>query len=359
MGSAAGAGGVALAAVAWFALAGGTVLADMTPEGFRAACTAKAGAAGDAMTVEGRDGWLFLRNELRHIGVGPFWGPAAVSAGTASREDRRDPLPAVVDFKAGLEKAGIELIVVPVPCKALVYPEKIVDGVALSDKGVPPRLDETHQAFLKALREAGVNAVDLWPRLADARATGAEPLYCHTDTHWSGRACMLAAKAIADDLKTRPWYAAAAKTDYRAEERSVSITGDLVVGLPEGRRPAAEPLSLRYVGAGPALTPVAPDAASPVLLLADSHGLVFHDGGDMHAVGAGFFDQLAFELKLAPDLVAVRGSAATPARMNVYRKAKADPAYAGSKKVVIWLFTAREFTEASSGWAILPALPAP
>ncbi len=43
---------------------------------FREACAQKAVSAGDAMTITGTDGWLFLANELRHVGVGRFWGDA-------------------------------------------------------------------------------------------------------------------------------------------------------------------------------------------------------------------------------------------------------------------------------------------
>ncbi len=48
---------------------------------------------------------------------------------------------------------------------------------------------------------------------------------------------------------------------------------------------------------------VAPDRNSPVILLGDSHNLVFQAGGDMHATGAGLADQLAYELGFAVDLV--------------------------------------------------------
>ena len=34
----------------------------------------------------------------------------------------------------------------------------------------------------------------------------------------------------------------------------------------------------------------------PVILLADSHGLIFSAGGDMHTTGAGLGEQLAHEL---------------------------------------------------------------
>ena len=61
------------------------------------------------------------------------------------------------------------------------------------------------------------------------------------------------------------------------------------------------------------------------MLLGDSHNLVFHAGDDMLASGAGLPDQLALELGFPVDLVAVRGSGATPARINLFRRAQKDP----------------------------------
>ncbi len=75
-----------------------------------------------------------------------------------------------------------------------------------------------------------------------------------------------------------------------------------------------------------------------------------------HATGAGLPDQLAFELGLPLDLVAVRGSGATPARVNLLRRAQADPEYWRRKRLVIWCFAARELTE-SDGWQLVPIQP--
>ncbi len=46
---------------------------------FRALCAAKAAAAEKAghFTAPGSDEWLFFGPELRHLGVGTFWGGAA------------------------------------------------------------------------------------------------------------------------------------------------------------------------------------------------------------------------------------------------------------------------------------------
>ena len=91
---------------------------------------------------------------------------------------------------------------------------------------------------------------------------------------------------------------------------------------------------------------------SPILLLGDSHTLVFHAGEDMHGAGAGLADQLALELGFPVDVIGVRGSGATPARINLMRR---QDNLAG-KKLVIWCFSAREFTEASGGWRLVPVI---
>jgi alginate O-acetyltransferase complex protein AlgJ len=100
------------------------------------------------------------------------------------------------------------------------------------------------------------------------------------------------------------------------------------------------------------LEPIQPWRESPVLLLGDSHGLVFHGGGDMHARGAGLADHLAKELGFPVDLVAVRGSGATPARISLMRRRD----NLAGKRVVIWCLSAREFTESVQGWRPLPVI---
>ncbi len=307
---------------------------------FRAAC-ARLAADGEAMAIPGSDGWLFLRSELRHIGAGPFWGEAAARVSKASSPEKADPLPVIVDFHKQLAAAGIELILVPVPCKALVYGEKL-GGPAEG------RLDTVHQAFYKLLAAEGVKVLDLADAFAREKAQGPD-LYCKTDTHWSPAACELTAKLIKERLGGPAWLPAQ-PGGFQATAESRTIVGDLTDGK------GSEELPARVVTS--ADNPALEDRASPILLLGDSHTLVFHAGQELHGTGAGLADQLAAELGLAVDVVGVRGSGATPARVNLLRRAKADPAYLAGKKVVIWCFAAREFTE-GSGWQPLKfGLPA-
>lgn len=320
---------------------------------FREACAQKAVTAGNAMTLAGSDGWLFLANELRHVGVGRFWGASAAAVSQATKPQDADPLPAILDFKRQLDALKIELILAPVPPKAIIYPDKVADTVAApaADKA-PARLDAAHQEFYKLLREKGVNVLDLTDEFLANRLTEDGPIYCRQDTHWSGLACNLAAKRIAEIIRQKDWYQAVERTKFEPRVVAVPISGDLWKTLAEGARPEREMLQLRTIRA-PGGDAVAPDRNSPLILLGDSHNLVFQAGGDMHAAGAGLADQLAYELGLAVDLLGVRGSGATPARINLYRRGSAEAGYFARKKLVVWCFSAREFTE-SQGWRLVP-----
>ncbi len=97
---------------------------------------------------------------------------------------------------------------------------------------------------------------------------------------------------------------------------------------------------------------------SPVVLLGDSSSLVFHAGADMHAVGAGLADQLTAELGFAMDLVAVQGSGTASARINLLRRSSSDPNYLKAKRLIIWCFVARDFTE-SQEWKKVPIAKEP
>ena len=308
----------------------------------------------DRIAVTGLEGWVFFGPELRHLSLGRFWGPAATAVSRSRRAADADPLPAIQDFKRQLDDFGVELLLVPVPPKAVIFPEKVSDTITLGIQ--VPRLDPSLQQFYERLRTDGVDVLDLTSLFIAGRFHADGPLYCRTDTHWSGTGCTVAAAAIADVIRDRVWYDELDTQPYDAAWYSATITGDLT--REGGVSAPPEELRLRGVvtGTGRDRSPVSPDPHSPIVLLGDSHNLVFHAGDDMHATGAGLPDQLAFELGLPIDLVAVRGSGATPARINLLRRAQADPEYWSRKRFVIWCFAARELTE-SDGWRLVPIGP--
>ena len=301
------------------------------------------------ITVPGMDGWLFFGPELRHVGVGPFWGDDAPRVSRARRPDTADALPAILDFQRQLDELDVELILVPVPPKSIVYADKLFSSATLPTPLL--RLDPAHQSFYDILRREGVTVIDLTEIFLENRAHSEGFVYSRQDTHWSGTACVLAAETIARVVRERPWYAELEKQEFDHAWHTTTITGDLWPELRDKTVPR-EKLRLRRI-TGKSGASIEPDRQSPIVLLGDSHSLVFHSGEGMHATGSGLADQLAFELGVPVDLVAVRGSGATPARVNLLRRTQRYPDYWSRKRVVIWCFAAREFTE-SDGWSLVP-----
>lgn len=318
-------------------------------------------AATESPTIRGADGWLFSRPELRHLTVGPFWGEAARAVSTAENEAFRDPVPAIVQFNNDLKALGVELLLVPVPPKASIYADKLCGAVTADADGRLPRVDTQHQAFHQVLRNQGVQVLDLTPVMLNLRRARAADVAkpeanCQTDTHWSPGAIEAVAAELARWIAGRPWHdAAAPRIEYASRRADLTITGDLTVFLPADERPGRETFpGVRFVGRTDAPDrPVETSLESPVLLLGDSHTLVFSIGGEMHCAGAGLPDQLAMELGRPIDLLGKMGSGATPTRVDLFRRAK-EPGYIEGKKLVIWCFRGMEFTENPGGWRPLP-----
>jgi len=310
------------------------------------------------ITVSGREGWLFFGPELRFVSSGTFWGPAAAKVSRATRPEFADPLPAIVDFHRQLKKMGIELLMVPVPPKSVVYPDFLSDPPAGSPETPPPRIDTELQAFYQLLRKEGIQVLDLTSLFLANRFAREGAPFCKQDTHWSGNGVVLAARRIREEIEGRAWLKAMPKSSYPSAWKSLTLDGDLWKALADKKGLAQEVLSVRQVGTGSAgaLKSIVPDQKSPVLLVGDSHNLVFHAGEDMQTRDAGLPDQLALELGFPVDLAGVRGSGATPARVNLLRRAQKDPSYWKKKKLVIWCFASREFTQ-SDGWKKVPLLP--
>ncbi|OGR17973.1 MAG: hypothetical protein A2X81_15150 [Desulfobacterales bacterium GWB2_56_26] len=303
--------------------------------------------------VEGVDGWLFFKEELEHLAVGQFWGETAATASRVKDKANADPLPAIVEYSKLLAEKGITLYLMPVPPKALIYPDKL--SATLDPKSAAEELT-LYREFYAKLTAGGVKIIDLLPDLTANRDKA--QLYCRTDTHYSGAGLALFAKAAAEAIKKEAaWYGEVVKKEYTRNPQKVTIRGDLtqMAGEAGGTGPTEE-LDLSVVTGKDDNKPVEPDMQSPVILLGDSHALVFHAGGDLHAKGAGLFDHLSAELGFPVDLLGVRGSGVTPARIKLFQRVKQDGGYLSGKKALIWCFAAREFT-GTGGWRRIPVAP--
>jgi len=318
---------------------------------FKQDMAAKVDAAGktNASVVAGSDGWLFFVPELRHLSVGTFWGDDAAKVSRATSPTKADPLPAILDFNDQLKKAGIDLLIVPVPAKAAIYPEMIDPGTMNTES---TRLDSSDAEFVGVLKQNGINVLDLAPTFIQYRKDHPDqPLYTKEDTHWSGYGIDVAAYAVAEVVRKEAWFPGVPTMKFTTATAPASLTGDLV-SMMSGAKPGPESVVLTSVKDDKG-GPVQSWRQSPLVVLGDSHNLIYSVGDDMLAVSSGFPENLAAKIGFAPDTVGVRGSGATPARVNLARRAD----NMAGKKMVVWCFTVREFTE-GQGWSKVPVIKA-
>ena len=320
-----------------------TSTAAVTPEAAQNELAARVEklTAAEAAGVRGADGWYFATAELRAYSAGKFWGDAAATASRAPKD--KDPLPTIVAFNDMLKQVGVPLIVVPVPGKVVLYPDKLDPPLH-----VDSRLDGTHVAFFDELRKAGVTVIDVEPDFRTLRTSGVDP-FCKQDPHWSPRGLEAAAKRMADLVKGQAWYVGVAKHKATTTEQPVEVRGDIVAALLRDGGQPPERLTLQQVKLDGDW--VDSDAASPVVLMGDSHTLVFHRP-DLLGEHAGLSDQLAALLGFPVDLVGVMGGGANASRVALARRRD----NLAGKKVVLWVFRASEFSETDEGWRPIPVI---
>jgi hypothetical protein len=255
------------------------------------------------------------------------------------------PLPAITAFAADLEAHGVTLLLVPIPVKAAIYPDRLTGRPATA----PVRHPDT-DAFHAALRAAGIHVLDLAPVLWEARAadTAAGPVYLPQDTHWSPRGMAIAAAAIAATVQQLPLYASLPLDPDLATRRPVPVLsapshGDLVerLGLADPDRFfPRRPWAVASLPEGK-LT----DPESPVVLLGDSFVNIYDDPslGFTPATDrrghAGLARHLAWHLNLPLHVIAANGEGSTGVRERLMQLGAES---LRRRRLVIWALAERD-----------------
>ncbi|MGA0846290.1 MAG: alginate O-acetyltransferase AlgX-related protein [Luteolibacter sp.] len=297
----------------------------------------QAGNQAGIRRFEAHENWYFLPADLKHL-ASSFQPVMPPTNGV-------DPVSAVVNFHTALKEKGIHLVLLPVPEKPRIRADRLVPEIMAGNPVPSQPLEAATGRFLDQIRQKGVDVFDPSALFYQWLTEGDDPVYCRTDSHFTPRTCERLAEALVE-LRLSD-YAHKGAPRYQLVEQSIQIHGDLADDA------ESEDLKVRVVQNLQSGDLFSPNSASPVLLMGDSHCLVFHSGGDMHSEGAGLFDHLTARLESPPALIAVRGSGSNSARVTLFRQAKQSPEFLKSKKTLIWCFAAREFTQ-SEGWKKIP-----
>ncbi|HIA48872.1 MAG TPA: hypothetical protein EYN96_13105, partial [Candidatus Hydrogenedentes bacterium] len=106
----------------------------------------------------GTKGWMFYRPSIEYVSGPGFLEPEVMYARASKESVESDPLAAIVEFRDRLAARGIDLLVVPVPTKAMVYPEEFSAAYESGHGGLQNR---SFGKFMDSLVRNGVHAVDL------------------------------------------------------------------------------------------------------------------------------------------------------------------------------------------------------
>src|SRR5450432_1654141 len=303
------------------------------------------GRVGNKLAVVGRDGWLYYRPGVVHVG-----GPGFLNHDVQRSREKdmldagasaihADPRPAIFAFQAVLAKRGIRLVLLPVPDKAALASEP------LHARGAPASLPENQDfpQFLGELRQHDVAVFDARESLPPAVV----PLYLVQDTHWTPTYMEHVASGLAryvSGLAALP--APAAPFLFHAAAQPMTRVGDIVdmPKLPDDQsyfQPQAVTVHQVQDADGNAWDS---DPKADVLLLGDSFSNIFSLEGMGWGAAAGLGPQLSLALRRPIDVIAQNDSGAFATRIALARELSAGEDRLQGKRVVIWEFASRELS---------------
>jgi len=309
---------------------------------------------GSKIVVQGRDGWFIHTGEVKYLKASSFIGENAPQANPWAPPEHADPVPVIVDFHQQLQERGIDLYVVPVPVRSTIYPESVLGTEPFSERETIPNLHTSLAELSSSLRESGVRVVDMTPTFLSQREHPEHgPVFCPSDTHWTPYGITLASKTLVAEIKEKPWFEAVRKLRYHQQWITEPHNGVLYDEYEKASGTALEPDQvpmrriMRETKNGPRNFGFH-HPESPVVLIGDSNSTRWSK------FKSGLPHSLAFELGFPVDVLSAAGGGANETRLNLVRKMQAEPDYLEGKRVVIWCFSARAFTNTRKGWLPMP-----
>ena len=299
-----------------------------------------------ATAVSGKDGWLFDARELREIARGS-------SVPVASH---REVVDCIADYHQQLQDAGIDLILAPIPQKAVIYAEHL--GARRTG-----RLDSYQQGLFEELESRGVSLVDLVPLLRRERNAAEGTVFPKTGSQLSPRGGELVAGEIVEYLKGRSWTKGLqADPSLVANQNRITLLGNLAGYVDdESSRLQIQPeeLPIRAIArrspAGVEPVPRKNDGRV-ILITSDQEGLAYGNPGNPAGydgnIRGSLADQLAYEIGIGLDVHSHSTSGANTARVRLLRASWTNKDLLVRTMAVIWVFSASEFT--MPGWRKVP-----
>jgi hypothetical protein len=137
--------------------------------------------------IAGKDGWLFYKASVETV----------TQRGEVPHKEvlEENACEAIKQLQQDLNSKGVELIVVPIPNKESIYPDKLAGGAPA------PRVSNRTRIFLKWLESENISYANLFEIFARERFSGKRNLYLKHDSHWTPYGAEVAAQAVANSMR--------------------------------------------------------------------------------------------------------------------------------------------------------------
>lgn len=312
--------------------------------------------SGNEKGYVGRERWLFYRPGIDYCAGPGFLDPRCLARRAESGAQSRpapqpDPRAAILQFHRQLAKRNIRLVLMPIPDKAAIHPEKFSTCYEGQRMCVH---NPSYQRLVAELEAAGVLVCDVTEALVKYRDRSGSAVYLAADTHWRPEAMELAAAKLARLIEEKLVTVATAEhRDWRRTTKAIENVGDI-----------AQMLKLRqnqcvFREEGVTINPVTDakgepwraDPAADVLLLGDSFANIYSMEMMNWGRAAGLAEQLSFALHRPVDTILRNDDGAYATRAILSRELSLGEDRLAGKKVVVWQFAAREL--AVGDWKLL------
>ncbi len=302
--------------------------------------------AGTETVYCGVQQWLFYRPAVDSLTSKGFLAPEVLAArARLGNETTAPPQPhpskAILEFHDFLSSCGIQLVVLPIPSKATVYPEYFSSHYT----GTYPVQNASFAPWLTTLQDAGVCVHDPAPALTAAKTTAKEPLYLKRDTHWSPSGVDVVIADLVQRLREDGFVFTANPRDYRRESQQVTHKGDIAAMLKYGGCSGyvqSETVCVNRVVDQQTGQPWRPEASAEILVLGDSFTNIFSLEGMGWGSAGGFAAQLAAALQQPVDAIVRNDNGAHATRAELMRALSGNQERLKNKRLVVWEFAARE-----------------
>jgi alginate O-acetyltransferase complex protein AlgJ len=340
----------------------------------------------------GKDRWLFYRPAIDYlIGAGFLDRKKLIARSMSGTEwqpaPQPDPMIAIFQIQKQLAARGIQLIVMPVPVKPMIHPEKFSSRYERYNKVLqnfsyrklklelenPELFFKRYEEFLRSYRRVSpekarrswywqfieamaeleeakedilksrVLLFDIGLELAEKKKNTGMVQYLETDTHWRPETMRWAAIKLKDFIESNVKLSEKNHIRYTRTSKKISNLGDiaLMMKLPSDQKIfKQQEIDYYQVTRGNHLW--RPDMTAEILLLGDSFSNVYSLNEMGWGEAGGFAEQLSYELKKPVDAIIRNDSGAYATREMLSQELASGKDRLAGKKVVVWQFAVRE-----------------